>query len=32
MFEEELVNFAKVLSEKKKQGELVVLDDDEDNI
>lgn len=32
MFEEELVNFAKVLSEKKKQGELVVLDDEEDNI
>lgn len=28
-FEEELVNFAKVLVEKKKRGELVILDDDE---
>lgn len=31
-FEEELVNFAKVLSEKKKRGELTILDNEEDNI
>lgn len=31
-FEEELVNFAKVLAEKKKRGELVILDDEKNNV